>query len=229
MVMLFILGGMQGLIGWLMVKSGLNDDDLYVSHFKLAIHFIAAMILIAYTLVFALSLLIPANDFIFKKKLKTFSWYLLIIVVIQLIYGSFMAGIHAATAAPTWPLINGSFIPPGIFNNTFVEKALHDPITIQFIHRGLAYIIFVMILIWWWQSGKMKAGKWFSTFRKSLLFLVVLQVCLGIFTLLNGKNIVPGQFGIYEWLAEFHQLTGMLLFLCMVSIVYVINAGKHHS
>lgn len=229
MVMLFILGGLQGFIGWLMVESGLNDDDLYVSHFKLAIHFIAAMILIAYTMIFAWSLLIPRDEFVSKKKLKSFAWIILILVSLQLIYGSFMAGIRAAPAAPTWPLINGSFVPAGIFSKGFFQLALHDPITIQFIHRSLAYIIFILILGWWWNAGKLNVGKWFSVFRKSLLFLVALQVCLGIFTVLNGNNIAPGKFGIYEWLAECHQLTGMLLFLCMSSIVYLLSAGKSNS
>lgn len=229
MVMLFILGGLQGFIGWLMVESGLNDDDLYVSHFKLAIHFIAAMILIAYTLVFAWALLVPRAELLYKKKLKTFSWYLLILIIVQLIYGSFMAGIRAAPAAPTWPLINGSFVPPGIFDKGFLQRALHDPIAIQFIHRSLAYIIFMLIIFWWIRAKKIVAGKWFSAMRTSLIFLVVLQVCLGIFTVLNGNNIEPGKFGMYEWLAECHQLTGMLLFLCMVSIVYLLSGKKINS
>src|SRR6476646_8121320 len=62
LIMVFVLGGLQGVIGWIMVKSGLNDENLYVSHFRLAIHFIAAMLLIAYTLIFGLSLIMPPKD-----------------------------------------------------------------------------------------------------------------------------------------------------------------------
>lgn len=225
MVMLFLLGALQGLIGWVMVESGLNDENLYVSHFKLAIHFMAAMILIAYTLLFAWAILIPKKDFFYKKKLQTLSVIILILLLIQLIYGSFMAGIKAATAAPTWPTINGNFVPPHLFANGFMQAILHDPVSIQFIHRSLAYLLFILIIYWWWQSRKIQSGKWLSRGRRYFIILVVLQVVLGICTVIHGTDIVPGKFGIYEWLAESHQLIGMLLFLCTISVLY-LGSGK---
>ena len=74
LIMLFVLGGLQGVIGWIMVKSGLNDENLYVSHFRLAIHFIAAMLLIAYTLIFGLSLIVPHEDRLQNPPLRRFAF-----------------------------------------------------------------------------------------------------------------------------------------------------------
>src|SRR5438045_5655607 len=74
LIMLFVLGGIQGVIGWIMVKSGLNDENLYVSHFRLAIHFIAAMLLIGYTLIFGLSLIVPNKDRVQNTSLRKFAF-----------------------------------------------------------------------------------------------------------------------------------------------------------
>ena len=93
-------------------QSGLNEENLYVSHIRLAIHFIMALLLLVYTFWFALQLLVPG------EKLKAAGGYRKMIVAInvllffQLIYGAFMAGLKAATSAPTWPSINGEYFPP---------------------------------------------------------------------------------------------------------------------
>src|SRR5689334_1241383 len=77
LIILFILGGLQGLVGWIMVKSGLEDEGLlYVSHYKLAIHFIFALGLLCYTLWFALQLLIPSNQITINNKLRRFTGWL---------------------------------------------------------------------------------------------------------------------------------------------------------
>src|SRR4051812_9972962 len=90
LIMLFVLGGLQGVIGWIMVKSGLNDENLYVSHYRLAIHFIAAILLIAYTLTFGLSLSIPNEDRVQNISLRGFAFGITTLLVIQLIYGAFI-------------------------------------------------------------------------------------------------------------------------------------------
>ncbi|HVG40277.1 MAG TPA: COX15/CtaA family protein, partial [Chitinophagaceae bacterium] len=106
MIILFLLGGLQGAVGWIMVKSGLNNEDLYVSHIRLAIHFILALGLLAYTFWFALQLLVPKRQVVADRRLKNFTLSIIILLVVQLVYGAFMAGLKAATVAPTWPSIN---------------------------------------------------------------------------------------------------------------------------
>ena len=223
LIMLFVLGGMQGLIGWIMVSTGLNDQNLYVTHFSLAIHFIAAMILIGYTLIFALALLVPKEQRVANSSLKTSALAITILLIIQLVYGAFMAGLKAANTAPTWPSINGSFVPANIFTSNFIQKALHDPIAIQFIHRILAYVILLVVCAWWWKARKEKTSAAFSKAKKFPLIFVTLQVLLGVLTVINSTSIVAGKFGVFEWLAEFHQLIGMLLLLSMLTVVYILK------
>jgi cytochrome c oxidase assembly protein subunit 15 len=225
LVMLFVLGGMQGVIGWLMVESGLNDDNLYVSHFRLAIHFMAAMILIGYTLIFALSIVIPKEQRLINPTLRQFALTITALLLVQLVYGSFMAGLKAANIAPTWPDINGSIIPPHLFENGFIKSILYDPITIHFIHRSLAYIILILVLFWWRQARKKTISPAFNSIRKWPLIFVIAQVLLGIATVIKSTSIVAGSFGWFEWLAELHQLNGMLLLLSFLSVLYLLRSG----
>src|ERR1043165_8394838 len=107
MIILFLLGAIQGLVGWIMVKSGLEDSDaLYVSHYKLAIHFILALGVLCYALWFALDLLVPKEQVVVDRSLNNYIKWLIALLTLQLIYGAFMAGLKAAQAAPTWPSIN---------------------------------------------------------------------------------------------------------------------------
>lgn len=226
LIMLFILGGMQGLIGWIMVSTGIDTENVYVTHFSLATHFMAAMVLIGYTFIFALTLLIPKEQRVVAPWLRKLAFGITIILALQLIYGAFMAGLKAATAAPTWPSINGSVIPPGLFKDGFAESVLHNLITIQFIHRALAYLIAALIIVWWFKSRKITVSAAFSKAKKWPLVLVVLQVALGILTVVSSIYIVHGQFGVFEWFAELHQLTGMLLLLSLLAILYVLKKGQ---
>jgi len=100
---------------------------------------------------------------------------------------------------------------------------LHDPIAIQFIHRTLAYILFVLIIVWWWKARKENISSAFNNAKNWLLMLVIVQVTLGILTVISSTSIVAGEFGVFEWLAELHQLTGMLLLLCMLTVLYILK------
>ena len=148
MMILFLLGGLQGLVGWIMVMSGLNEENLYVSHYRLAIHFILALGLICYTLWFALELLIPQHELVTSPSLRKFTIWLIAILTLQLIYGAFMAGLKAATYAPTWPDINGNFLPRGGSPSSGILKLFDNPIVVHFIHRNLAYLITILVFTW---------------------------------------------------------------------------------
>ncbi len=158
MILLFLLGALQGAIGWIMVKSGLNEENLYVSHIRLAIHFMAALGLLCYVFWFALRLLIDEEHKVKLPALNSFTIVIMAILVLQLVYGAFMAGLKAAAYAPTWPTINGYWIPPGM-NNIF-----NDPVTVQFIHRLLAYLVTILIFMWWSRALKLPST---SLFRKT--------------------------------------------------------------
>jgi heme a synthase len=223
LLILFLLGALQGAIGWIMVQSGLNQEDVYVNHIRLAAHFIAAMVLICYALVFGMMLTTRPEQKIVNASLKNLTAILLVVLVIQLTYGAFMAGLKAATAAPTWPDMNGVFVP-GINHLHWTN----NPIAVQFIHRMIAYILLVSLIMWWISARKYTTSSLFNKMRNWVLFLVILQVTLGILSVLNSLNIVPGQFGIFEWLALAHQLTGMLLLLTLVAAFYLTRRSMKY-
>lgn len=225
LIILFLMGAMQGAIGWIMVKSGLNDENVYVNHIRLAIHFIAAMILICYALVFGLMITVPQEQRITHSSLKNFTVFIIVILTVQLLYGAFMAGLKAAKAAPTWPDINGNFFP-SINDGSITDSLFFNPIAIHFIHRCLAYILLVLVLVWWQQARKITTSSFFTKARNRPMLLILVQVVLGIAAVLNSPKILIGHFGIFEWFAQFHQLIGMLLLLSLVANLYIIRSKK---
>lgn len=219
MIILFLLGGLQGVIGWYMVKSGLNIENLYVDHIKLAIHFIAALILACYTLWFALKLSTPGTEVLSRPRLARLNIWILGLLTLQLIYGAFMAGLHAALAANTWPDINGMWVPGNMFShNSFLWNITQNQITIQFIHRGLAYIIAILVTIWWWKAAETPEHSLLHRVRYLPLMLVLLQVMLGVLTLLGSQVKIP------MLLAILHQFTGMMLLLSLLWTLFLSRA-----
>ena len=227
-IILFFLGGMQGVIGWLMVKSGINQEDIYVNYTWLAAHFISAMILACYTLWFALQLLAPDERRISGKRLKYFLLALIALLFVQLMYGAFMAGLKAAMAAHTWPDINGMYLPNTVFSHNLIHDADINAlkINVHFVHRTLAYLLLILVATWF-----VAAGRNTTVNRQSLLgitkwwplVLVALQVTLGIATVLCAPLITPGKFGVFEILAELHQLVAMFLLMSLVVNLYAVS------
>ena len=218
MVILFLLGGLQGFIGWFMVKSGLVPEKYFVGHVELTTHFIAALGLLCYTLWFALSLLVTEHQKVIDTKLKNFLLLLLTVLFFQLVYGAFMAGLRAATTAPTWPDINGSMLPAMNELSPFTKNLVSNPITIHFIHRGLAYILVVLIGMWWFTSRATANNKLFNRLRITVVLLVLLQVLLGILTVLNATH--PNRLVV---LGVSHQFIAMILLMVIVSLLFVVR------
>ncbi|NLR78854.1 COX15/CtaA family protein [Chitinophaga eiseniae] len=221
MIILFFLGGLQGAIGWIMVKSGLNEENLYVNHIRLAIHFISALVLLSYVFWFALKLSIRPVEVLNVPVLRKLNFWLLVLLTIQLVYGAFMAGLHTALVANTWPDINGAWVPAGMFSQGgFLTDIAHNPITIQFIHRGLAYGITILIGLWWWKAAQTPTHSLLHATRYLPLLLVLLQVLLGVLTLLNSQVKIPISYGIL------HQAVGMLLLLSLIWTYYLSRGDK---
>lgn len=221
-IVLFILGGLQGLIGWIMVKTGLNSEDVHVSHIALAIHFISAMILACYTLWFALQLLVPGERRIVAPHLQNFTIIVIAVLFLQLTYGAFMAGLKAAMVAHTWPDINGSYLPETLQNSSLISQ----PINVHFMHREIAYVLFTLVMFWFGFAGryaKKNAGSLLASTRWWPFLLVFTQVLLGIITVLSATQMTPGKFGAFEALAELHQMVAMFLLMSLVVNLYVIK------
>jgi cytochrome c oxidase assembly protein subunit 15 len=224
LIILFLLGALQGAVGWIMVASGLTGNAIYVKPTRLMLHFILALGLLCYTFWFALMLLVPNEKRIVNKPLKKLTLAIIIVLVFQLAFGALMAGHKAATAAPTWPDINGAFVPPGMFAKDGLLNLIENTITIHFVHRSLAYILLLLVIIWTWKAYRIHRSKLLSKTRWVPLFLVVVQVILGIFSVLTSLKILANHWGIFEWLAEAHQLMAMFLLLSLTWMMYLLKS-----
>ncbi|TDW99850.1 cytochrome c oxidase assembly protein subunit 15 [Dinghuibacter silviterrae] len=230
MVILFLLGALQGMVGWIMVASGLTGDAVYVNPVKLAMHFMFAMVLIGYAFWFGLMLLVPSTERCKDRGLARGALALLALIIVQLTFGSLMAGNKAATAAPTWPTINGEFWPSGIWNSALGAGNLAaNKITIHFIHRGLAYIVLIAVCLFTWRAVRATRAAGAAASAKTAraaylpLALTLTQVLLGIGAVLFSPGIQVGHWGLFDWVAETHQLVGMFLALSVLYVFYLVS------
>ncbi|GAC1439535.1 MAG: COX15/CtaA family protein [Sediminibacterium sp.] len=224
LLILFLLGALQGAIGWIMVASGLTGDAIYVKPTRLALHFIFALGLLSYTYWFALQLLVKKEALMYHVSVRKWNWALLALLVVQLTYGALMAGHKAATAAPTWPTINGQWVPDSLFSHRpFLLNFIDNKILVQFVHRILAYLLLLLVVLWSVHLFKIKGTPLFRKTRWIPAAVTSAQVLLGIGAILTSTGIVPGKWGGFEWMAQLHQLTGMLLLLSLVWMLFVVR------
>jgi len=224
LLILFLLGALQGAIGWIMVKSGLTDDMIYVKPLKLALHFVFALVLICYAWWVALGLSVPNKQLLANAPVHRLTWVILTTLFFQLIYGALMAGHKAATAAPTWPMINDRWLPDHVFSSA--AGLVENKISVHFIHRGLAYLLLLLTIIWTLLAARMANIS--TAFRKTKwlpVALILLQAILGIMTVLTSTSIVPNHWGVFAWLAQLHQVVGMLYLLVMVWMLYIVRSN----
>lgn len=227
LIILFLMGALQGAVGWIMVASGLTGDAIYVRPTKLAMHFVLACILISYAFWFGLQLKVKKESLVVDDKLKSFTWIVIVVVFVQLTFGALLAGHKGASSAPTWPDINGSFIPSYVFNQGLMG-IIDNPIVIQFIHRSIAYLLVILICVWIVRAFKTQASPAFKKARWIPLIFVLLQVTLGIFTVLTSVWIRPTKWNVFEWMAQLHQLVAILLLLSLISVLYFLQ-GKQKA
>lgn len=218
MIILFLLGAMQGLVGWIMVQSGLTDERVSVDHYKLSVHFISALVLLCYTLWFAMTLLFDENQKTFAPKFRKYTFWVLVVLGIQLFYGAFMAGLHAALAANTWPGVNGQFFPTFYKGeDSWLYALTSGRVNVQWIHRGLAYGLTILLVIWWWQARNISKSQLISKLAMVPLVLVIIQIILGVLTVLNSTTNIP-----VTW-AVLHQFNGMLLLMAIFMGYYLVS------
>jgi len=182
LIIMLIGGGFQGLLGWYMVKSGLVDNPR-VSQYRLTAHLGAAVLIYSFILWTAFSLISPKSDQ--PIELKNFSYLLSGLIFLMILSGGLVAGTHAGHAYSTWPLMGDSFIPAGLYSMTPVWlSAFEDITTIQFNHRMFAYLIVALVIVFALKTlradikGPAKIGVF------CLIGLLIMQVTLGISTLL---------------------------------------------
>lgn len=203
---LFAMGGLQGAIGWWMVKSGLvKDPD--VSHFRLAVHLITAFLTFAFTFWVALEQIYGKHNNAYFPKIKRWINVLSLLVVIQIIYGAFVAGLNAGFIMNTWPKMGQQWIHESTFALTPLWKNFTEGIVgTQFVHRYLAYIIVGLVLYIWLTTAKYKLNEMQVRSVIILLLVVFIQFLLGVFTLLAA---VPISLGVLHQVGAFILLGGV--------------------
>ena len=208
---IFFLIVTQGIIGWYMVKSGLVND-VTVSHYRLSLHLSTALIIISsiFWLIINIKNDTHKGFFIVAKKNIIFQ-ILFFLILFQVILGAFVSGLDAGKIYQTWPLMGHSLVPNDLilknFNNFF---DFNNHSLVQFYHRNLAYLITIYIFILGIYIYKKKIKKIYYSFNLMIFFLII-QVILGVLTLLSGLNI---------YLASAHQIGSVLLILGSINLYY---------
>jgi cytochrome c oxidase assembly protein subunit 15 len=210
--LLFVLGGCQGLLGWFMVKSGLQDVP-YVSHLRLTAHLCLAVGIFGYMFWTLLNIWngVPGNKTTSsKKQLPTYVYVGFIsLIYLQIAYGGLTAGLHAGLLYSTFPLMGGGIIPPDFWNlNPAWLNFFNYPPTVQWVHRTLGWLLFFFVHVLWFfrtqRSTKIAHG---------LLVMVWIQFGLGVITLLAH---VPTS------IASMHQIGALVLWILGIFYVHKV-------
>ena len=207
-VVLLALGGFQGFLGWYMVKSGLVENP-DVSHYRLASHLTTAFITFAYTLWVALDLLYPTIKEA-NKRLRLILRIALGLLVVQIIWGAFVAGLDAGWIHNHWPLMNdGKLIHETVTleQNPVWKNFVEGKSGVQFVHRYLAYIVVAIIAYIWFKTRSLTLTVSQKNGVNTLVGLVLLQFALGVFTLLLQVPV---------WLGVLHQIVAFFLLAAMI-------------
>ncbi|MEM9648092.1 MAG: COX15/CtaA family protein [Bacteroidota bacterium] len=204
---LLFLGGFQGFLGWYMVKSGLVDRP-DVSHYRLAAHLTTAFITFAYSLWVALDLVFPSKKQI-EKGIRNLVRFALVVLLLQIVWGAFVAGLDAGFIHNHWPLMSeGKVIHETVYieQQPVLKNFYEGKSGVQFVHRYLAYIVVAFVLLIWYRTKDKTLTLFQRNGVKSLLILVALQFILGVLTLIWA---VPLWLGVLHQVGAFFLLAGM--------------------
>ena len=217
---MFFLGGLQGVYGWYMVTSGLIDNP-HVSHYRLAGHLVLAFGLMAYILWTTLH--INKENFqkgtqYNRKQMRPVLHWIIVIMLLQIIYGAFTAGLKAGYGWNTFPKMGGQWIPDGLLPLTPWWKNLFEhQMTVQFIHRYIGWILCFLIPGFWRYTRGLMLNTHQDQAISWLLKIVIIQFLLGMLTLVW---VVP------VWLGVMHQAGAFILLAAWVYTYFVVSYAE---
>ena len=215
LILLFVLGGMQGVIGWWMVKSGFVDRH-DVSQYRLTIHLALALLILGYMLWLVLGMTGRGARRAAPAGLRRLGLATFAAAALTALSGGLVAGLGAGMDYNTWPLMAGELVPAGLFDTSpWWLGAFEAPLTVQFDHRVMAYLTAAMVLWFWVQIRRAGIGSGGRRAANALLLMVALQILLGISTLLL---VVPIP------LAVLHQMGAVALFCLALWAVHALSA-----
>ncbi|WP_082333779.1 COX15/CtaA family protein [Mangrovimonas sp. TPBH4] len=206
-VVLLAMGGFQGFLGWYMVKSGLVDRP-DVSHFRLAAHLTTAFITFAYTFWVALDLMFPNRKTI-DIKFRNLIRIGLAVLLLQIIYGAFVAGLDAGFIHNFWPFMSeGKFIHETVYieQSPVLKNFIEGKSGVQFVHRTVAYFVVAIIIMIWYKGKRLQPTSYQNRSLDALFVMVGLQFLLGVLTLIYHVPV---------WLGVAHQIGAFFLLAAM--------------
>ncbi|MGE5667177.1 MAG: COX15/CtaA family protein [Betaproteobacteria bacterium] len=214
---IFVLGGLQGALGWFMVASGLVSDP-HVSQFRLTAHLGLAFLIYAAMFWTALSLIYPdrANrQFPGARSARRLAFAIAALVFVMVLSGGFVAGIRAGFAYNTFPLMQGRWIPPEIMMlSPWWKNFFWNMATVQFDHRTIAWLLAFSIPYTWWRVRKSRVPWRTRRGADALLAGLMIQISLGIATLIN---VVPVP------LAAMHQAGALIVFTLALNVAHSLR------
>jgi len=215
MLIIFALGGLQGLIGWWMVYSGLQDRT-EVSHIRLAVHLLAALLIFSALIWTALDLFrFARGGEDLRARMTGLGASALCVVAIQIMLGAFTAGLRAGYAFASWPKMGDDWFPAGGWNAAWgvLANLTDNPIVVQFVHRWFAWVALVAVLL---LARRAKAIGAVGPVL-AITSLVILQIMLGIATLMTGVALP---------IAVAHQAVAALLLASVVAAAHHVGGAK---
>ncbi|MEJ8573733.1 COX15/CtaA family protein [Microbaculum marinum] len=210
----FVLGGLQGALGWYMVASGLVDR-VSVSQYRLAAHLVLASAIFAYLLWITEGIRDRSPEAASPRRLRTTAVAIVALIFLQIVLGGLVAGLDAGLTYQTWPLMDGRFVPEGLLMQTpWWLNAFENITTVQFDHRMVAYVL-VLATIWHAVDASRNGGQGPAAARAVYLAGLTLgQAGLGIATLVLGMPL---------WLALAHQAGAMVVLATAVLHAYALH------
>ena len=206
---IFFLICFQGFIGWYMVSSGLVDR-VDVSHFRLSIHLLIAFLILS--LIFWNYLKFQNYKYISDGINSIIPFIFLVLILTQIVIGAFVSGMDAGKIYNSWPLMGGTYFPnDNKIENLFKLSAFSDPSLVQFIHRNLAYVIGFFYVLIFFKVYKNKINKLYKSVNV-LGFFIILQIILGIFTIILGAQI---------YIAAVHQVSSIFLVTSSIYFFFI--------
>lgn len=207
-----LLGALVATFGWIMVASGLINRP-WVNAYKLTLHLNLALILY----VWLLWISIGSREGVYNFKLKKYINLFTVFLAIQLVVGGLMSGLKAGLYYPTWPDMNGDFFPNYLIDSKLwtIDNIINYekgpiPGIVQFVHRITGYTLFLLSCLIFWKAGSTVKNNEVKRALNILFLLTILQVCLGILTVLNCIGRIPLFLGVA------HQATAILLLSIIV-------------
>jgi cytochrome c oxidase assembly protein subunit 15 len=210
---LFVLGGLQGVIGWWMVASGLVDRP-EVSHIRLAVHLLLALLIFGLLIWTGLDLRNLDRDPASRRAgLPVSAAWALSLLGLQLMFGAYVAGLDAGYAFNSWPKMGEEWFPAGTPMLTpFLVNLVDNAIVVQFVHRWLAWAVAASVFVLAWSAWR----RGFHAAALTVAAAVLFQILLGILTLLTGVEL---------WIAVAHQAMAALLLASMVATAHALGSN----